>query len=268
MAKRWMALVAGGTVLVYAAAIAVGVHTHSLAYDFFARNGSHAAWRAPALRSVASGDQGDRIRRGWALFNETPIYAAAYTSARLSCASCHPSAGAQPWAAPVVGSTERYPQFSPRAQRVITLQDRIDECMTRSENGRPLDFGGDDMAAMVAYITWLSAPQKAKFVGKGLAPIPVLVPDPAHGAQIYTAQCSGCHGANGEGTRHIYPPLWGESSFNDGAGMGQVTKMAAFVKMNMPQNRKGILSAQDAYDVAAYIHAQPRPKFDERYAMY
>ena len=51
----------------------------------------------------------------------------------------------------------------------------------------------------------------------------------------------------------------------DGAGMNSVQKMAAFVQHNMPQNRMGILSPQDAYDVSAFIHTQPRPAFNQEY---
>jgi len=64
------------------------------------------------------------------------------------------------------------------------------------------------------------------------------------------------------------PALWGPESFNDGAGMNGISKMARFVQFNMPQNRRGTLSAQDAYDVAAYIHAQPRPRFNSAYKNY
>jgi thiosulfate dehydrogenase len=60
--------------------------------------------------------------------------------------------------------------------------------------------------------------------------------------------------------------LWGDNSFNDGAGMHGLPKMAAFVQQNMPQNRKGILSPQDAYDVSAFVHGQPRPAFNKAYA--
>jgi thiosulfate dehydrogenase len=44
--------------------------------------------------------------------------------------------------------------------------------------------------------------------------------------------------------------------------MGSIEKMSAFVHTAMPQNRKGILSPQDAYDVAAFIHQQPRPAYN------
>ena len=63
----------------------------------------------------------------------------------------------------------------------------------------------------------------------------------------------------------MFPPLWGPDSFNDGAGMHGVRKMAAFVQHNMPQNRPGILTPQDAYDVAGFIHKQPRPAFNPAY---
>ncbi len=44
--------------------------------------------------------------------------------------------------------------------------------------------------------------------------------------------------------------------------------MAAFVQHNMPQNRPGILTPQEAYDVSAFIHAQPRPAFNPAYKNY
>ncbi len=63
----------------------------------------------------------------------------------------------------------------------------------------------------------------------------------------------------------MFPPLWGPNSFNDGAGMNGIPKMAAFVQHNMPQNRKGVLSAQDAWDVSAFVHAHARPVFNTAY---
>ena len=167
----------------------------------------------------------------------------------------------------VVGSAQTFPQYSKRAGRQITLEDRVEECMTRSENGEALPVDGREMKAIVAYINWLSEPhpQQAAFVGRGLKVMPKLTGDPGRGADVYAAQCAGCHGKTGEGKRPMFPPLWGASAFNDGAGMNGVEKMAAFVQYNMPHNRKGILSAQDAFDVAAFVHAQPRPAFNHQY---
>jgi thiosulfate dehydrogenase len=36
----------------------------------------------------------------------------------------------------------------------------------------------------------------------------------------------------------------------------------------MPQNRMGILTPQEAYDVAAFVHQQPRPAFNQAFKHY
>lgn len=45
--------------------------------------------------------------------------------------------------------------------RVVTLGERIDGCMTRSMNGRPLPADGREMQALLAYI---------EFLGQGAQP--------------------------------------------------------------------------------------------------
>jgi thiosulfate dehydrogenase len=251
----------------YVAAIVLGLRLEGRALPWTEPDGPRvSAWRAPSMRENSS-EKLKAIELGSRLFNETPIYGTQYAKARIACGSCHLGGGTAPYSAPVVGSAQAYPQFSARAGRKVSLEDRIDECMTRSENGSPLPSNSPEMKGLKAYIDWLSEPHRgeAKYVGRGLKPMPVLTPDPKHGADIYAAQCAGCHGANGEGARRPFPPLWGPEAFNDGAGMNGIQKMAAFVKVNMPQNRKGILSAQDATDVAAFIHAQSRPAFNHAY---
>ena len=59
----------------------------------------------------------------------------------------------------------------------------------------------------------------------------------------------------------IAPPLWGPQSFNVGAGMARLRTAAAFIRHNMPFDRPGSLTDQQAIDVAAYVVAQPRPDF-------
>ena len=46
--------------------------------------------------------------------------------------------------------------------------------------------------------------------------------------------------------------------------MDQVPKLASFIRYNMPQNNRGSLSSQQAYDLAAYITEQPRPQLDQQ----
>lgn len=57
------------------------------------------------------------------------------------------------------------------------------------------------------------------------------------------------------------PPLWGAESYNIGAGMARLSIAASFIYANMPYDRPAGLTEQQAFDVAAYINAQPRPDF-------
>ena len=84
--------------------------------------------------------------------------------------------------------------------------------------------------------------------------------DTAHGAAIFVRECGRCHGSNGEGMA-AFPPLWGPRSFTIGAGMARLRTLAAFAKHNMPFDRAGTLSDQDAQDVATFITTKPRPPF-------
>lgn len=58
------------------------------------------------------------------------------------------------------------------------------------------------------------------------------------------------------------PPLWGPQSFNDGAGMNRLITAANFIHDNMPDGTSydhPQLSVEQAWDVAAFVVAQPRP---------
>ena len=252
--------IATATLALYAGVIGVGVGL--MPGGFLRAHSGLARPDAEHDRSVALGSR---------LFHETPVYAADFGPGRISCSNCHLEGGTAPFASPMVGIAPTFPVYSKRAGRAITLADRIEECMTRSENARPLPADSNELRGLLAYIASLTPPPQAlrgpprALAGRGLLALPALVPDPVHGAAVYAGQCAGCHGTDGQGTRRAFPPLWGATSFNDGAGMHGVDKMAAFVRVNMPHNRKGILSAQEAYDVAAYIHAQPRPAFNHAY---
>lgn len=256
------------TALLYAGAVAVGLRTPRM--TFFPQPVAPArtlAWTAADLPPIANDTRSESIRRGELLFNETPIYAPRYARAQISCSNCHAEGGIQPYAAPMVGLTAIFPAYNRRAGGVISLGRRIQECFVRSENGRPPAEHAPEMQDLLNYIAWLSQPEPSRvpYVGRGLIHLPALAAATDRGASIYRSQCAGCHGSNGEGRAPLFPPLWGANSFNDGAGMHSVKKMAAFVQHNMPQNRAGLLSAQEAYDVSAYIHSQPRPIMDGTY---
>lgn len=207
---------------------------------------------------------------GKLIFDQTPQYAAAYVGNRLACADCHLRSGTMPKAAPLVDIANLFPMFNKRAGRVISMQERFQECFVRSENGHPLPENSEEMKALTAYVDWLSrsgVPGKA-FPGRGFVKLPQLTGDPVRGKTIYAAQCASCHGVDGAGVPPVLPALWGPNSYNDGAGMNNPVKMAAFVAHNMPQNHPGTLTPQEAYDVAAFVHSMPRPQFNQAYRHY
>ena len=66
-----------------------------------------------------------------------------------------------------------------------------------------------------------------------------------------------------EGDEFLYPPLWGENSFNVSAGMYRLSRMAGFIRNSMPDGvtyKNPELSIEQAWDVAAYIVSQSRPQ--------
>jgi thiosulfate dehydrogenase len=121
------------------------------------------------------------------------------------------------------------------------------------------------MIALTAYIAYLS---RGTVVGKGVPDQGLIAfkspqaPSIANGSHVYETSCSSCHGANGAGGA-AFPPLWGKTSFNGGAGMHKLATMAAFVRYNMPYGAApNTLSAQQAYDVSAFVLSHARPTFN------
>ena len=129
---------------------------------------------------------------------------------------------------------------------------------------------------MYAYMQWLSGdmPEGTVHGGTSLMKLPYLdrAADTATGRQVYLANCASCHGQNGQGVItgqsavYTYPPLWGSHSYNDGAGLYRLSSFASFVKNNMPFGThydSPKLTAEQAWDVAAFVNSQPRPHKDQ-----
>lgn len=236
-------------------------------------------FETPRLAALLAEPNAEQLVRGMRLNAQTRELLPEHVGADMNCSSCHLNAGTVSGGSPYVGVAAFFPSYAPRAGKVITMEDRINGCFRRSMNGKPLPADSPDLKAMVAYFDWMrGATQKGDQVpGRGIGKIdPKLVPDPVNGEKVYAAQCAVCHGANGEGLkdeagRMVYPPLWGERSFNLGAGMARTYTAAAFVKRNMPVGfhekfplGQGGLSDQEALDVAEYFSHQPRPDFPDK----
>jgi thiosulfate dehydrogenase len=167
----------------------------------------------------------------------------------------------------LLGVATAYPAWSPRERRVITLEDRVLNCFMRSMNGVRPPNGSQVSVAVTAYITWLSSGRAIQMnPEKPLGPhfVRLLKIDPSkadlkRGEKQFASACASCHGNEGKGTSEG-PPVWGPGSYNDGAGLAENDKLAAWLKVAMPLG-DAHLTEQEALDVAAHINSRPRPHF-------
>jgi thiosulfate dehydrogenase len=243
-----------------------------------------ADWTVPNVDTLRDDEWGRTVRYGRDLITKTyaligPEVADAshrYSGNNLACESCHLEAGARKFGLPFQGVYADFPNYRARSGGVGTIEDRINDCMMRSMNGRALPLDSPQMTAIVAYLKFLSAgrPVGAPTPGRGPGRMAEMTraADPVRGKAIYTQSCAACHGDNGQGQRtgrvgdaggYSAPPLWGDDSFNDGAGMDRLIGAANFIHNNMPNGatwQQPVLSIEDSWDVAAYFLSQPRPQ--------
>lgn len=193
----------------------------------------------------------------------------------MNCQNCHLEAGTKPWGNNYGAVYSTYPKFRDRSGGMETIYKRVNDCFERSLNGKALDTNSKEMQAIYAYIQWLGEDVKRgeKPKGSGIAELPFLnrAADVQKGKEVYVQKCQTCHAANGEGqlnfdgNAYTYPPLWGNNSYNVGAGLFRLSRFAGYVKMNMPLGadyHAPQLSNEEAWDVAAFVNSQPRPTKD------
>ncbi|MBK0379762.1 c-type cytochrome [Mucilaginibacter segetis] len=239
-------------------------------------------WQAPDTSTIPAGKQGNMIRYGRELLAHTAKYfgpkgSIAQITNGMNCQNCHLDGGVRLFANNYAVFVVNYPKMSKRSGKVEPASERIAECFQRSLNGSVPDITSKEIKAMLAYMTWVGKDVKKgeKLFGHATEVLPYLSKpaDPVKGRAVYVANCKSCHGNKGQGLPdadrkgYIYPPLWGEHSYNDGAGMGRIINFAGFVKNNMPYGsstyRHPTLTNEEAWNVAAFVNSQPRPHIDQ-----
>jgi thiosulfate dehydrogenase len=226
----------------------------------------------PEMERIPAGPDGELIRRGKQLLENTHELLPRNVGAKMKCTSCHLNSGTTANAGPWVGITVRFPQYRARSGKVDTLTDRVNDCFERSLNGRALAPDSPEMTAILAYMGWLSQGYSPgdDVKGSGMPKLKLAeAPDLGNGQKVYEAKCAVCHQTGGAGMfagkTIVFPPLWGDESFNIGAGMARLHTIAGFTKLNMPLGQGRTLTDKEAWDVAAYVSRQPRPDFAEKH---
>ncbi len=213
--------------------------------------------------------QGNAIKYGRMIIEKTYATLPQYVGNKMNCTSCHQVAGTKLGALPFIGLPAIFPEYNKRLNKVISLQERVNECFRRSENGHSLPFDSIEMNSILAYMAYISKGVPASEAkGRGLAKMvhvdttsKAIVGNAISGKSIYEAKCSICHQADGGGVAGEFPALWGKDSFNDQAGMSNVNNATLFIYANMPKFAPGTLTLQEAADVAQYMDTQSRPHF-------
>jgi thiosulfate dehydrogenase len=235
---------------------------------------------APDTTSIPNTTQGELIRYGRLLIANTAYYLGpkgivSHSSNGMNCQNCHLNAGTKPWGNNYSGVFSTYPKFRERRGAVENIFQRVNDCLERSLNGKSLDSNSREMQAVLAYIKWLGkeVPKGQKPRGSGIRQLIFMdrAADPQKGKIVFEKNCVLCHGGDGQGKMnrdsitYLYPPLWGSHSYNAGAGLYRLSRLAGYVKDNMPfgvTNPNAHLTEVEAWDVAAFVNSQPRPKKD------
>lgn len=241
-------------------------------------------WTMPEVSALPRDDRGQLIRAGRDLILATYAHigpnvadaAKRFAGNNLACTNCHLAGGTKKFGLPLFGIYGDFPAYSARTGAPISIEDRINDCMTRSMNGRAMPNDAPEMRALVAYVEFLStgvpAGQQLPGLGAGKMKELTRAADPERGRTVYARSCAACHNTDGSGILrdrgapqlgYMMPPLWGSGSYNDGAGMARLINFANFVHFNMPHGADYLnpqLTIEQSWDVAAYVLSQPRPK--------
>ena len=242
-----------------------------------------STWIPPSLYAdnVLQGEERELVIYGEDIIANTSRYFGPHGSVKqmsngMNCQNCHLNAGKKNWGNNYSAVYSTYPKFRERSGAIETIYKRVSDCFERSLNGSAPDSSSKEYKAIYAYIKWVGQDVKKnqKPVGSGIEKLPFLerAADPLKGNKVYIAQCQSCHGTNGEGQVSLnkisyeYPPLWGDHSYNTGAGLFRISNFAGYIKSNMPfkiaTHNSPTLTNEEAWDVAAFVNSQPRPKKD------
>lgn len=232
-----------------------------------------------APKQYPKGELGKMVKLGEDIIKNTNTHPLTkeYVGNSLTCSNCHLNAGKDKTLGTFIGTAAAFPAYSKREKSVQTLQDRINNCFMRSMNGTRPIVGTKASIAMTTYVSWLSTGIEIKMNPKkpvnnyyskiwpGNKIMNPLVKKASHenylkGKELFNTKCASCHGIDGQGVAN-FPPVWGSKSYNTGAGLSKLNKMATWLKHTMPLGNPN-LTNQEAVDISIYVNAQKRDEFN------
>lgn len=237
----------------------------------------------PDINILPDGEYKEMVRYGYELMVNTAYYIGLdgingkHLGNKMNCTNCHQDAGTKNYSFSLIHSHKEYPQYRSREDKVLTLADRVNNCITRPHNGKEIAYNSKEMTAFLSYFKFLHDWAEANQMKHQKVTTIELTTEPAdykQGEKLYMQHCASCHSTDGGGLMRVdnvcyeYPPLWGPFAYQPGSSMHRVIKLAQWIKANMPYKiataEKPFLTDKDAYDIAAFInndslHIRPTP---------
>lgn len=227
----------------------------------------------PDFNSLPDGELKEMVKYGYELMVNTAYYIGPngikgkHLGNKMNCTNCHQNAGTKNYSFSLIHSHNEYPQYRAREDRVLTLSDRVNNCINRPHNGKEISYTSKEMTAFLSYFKFLSDWAEAnnikheKVINIALS---TEAADYKQGEKLYMQHCASCHKPDGSGQMRAdsvcyeYPPLWGNFAYQAGSSMHRVIKLAQWIKANMPYKiataEKPFLTDKEAYDIAAFIN--------------
>ena len=215
--------------------------------------------------ALPSGELGDSIKLGRDIVMNTQQTMPGYVRAKLECASCHVEGGTVAKGGSFIGTASYFPQCNPRANRVITLQDRLAECFPLQHERPAAGYASKEMVAMVcvhrvAFARNAAALDPAR-ANRFIEPLPSARRTSRAARRSTRSKCATAIRPAAPaspvrfrrcGARVVqHRRRYGAHRSDDRV------RVATICRKNAP----GSLSLQDAYDVSAYVLSHDRPAF-------
>ena len=217
---------------------------------------------------------GDAVRYGRELMLRTAYWIGPdgvngkFLGNKMNCTNCHQDAGTKPYSFNLITTYQNYPSYRAREGKVLSMAERVNNCIMHPHLGKPLPLDSKEMIAFLSYFKWMNDSSNIKKSTPGVKNLEIEFPteqaSSSRGEKLYQTHCRRCHGKDGEGVMqannetYIYPPLWGMLAYQPGSSMHRIIKMSQWLVANMPHtlatHDKPVLSSKEAFDLAAFIN--------------
>jgi thiosulfate dehydrogenase len=115
---------------------------------------------------IPDGKYGEAVKYGRELMLHTAYYIGPngingkYLGNKMNCTNCHQDAGTKPYSFNLMVSFRKYPQYRAREGKVLSIAERVNNCITHPHLGKPLPLDSKEMIAFISYLKWISDSSK------------------------------------------------------------------------------------------------------------